>query len=45
MYFALFDGHGSGAGCAEFMGDNLHKKIAQSAQFPADIKASLKEGF
>lgn len=39
-FFAIYDGHG-GAGCAEFLRDNLHFHLARDENFPGDIRNAL----
>ena len=34
---AVFDGHG-GHTCAEFLRDNLHRMITESAAWPSNLK-------
>lgn len=43
-YFSLFDGHG-GAGCADFLAENLHQNIFTNLKKETDITKSLKNSF
>ena len=43
-YFAIFDGH-AGYKCADYLKDNLLKKISSNTFFPMDIKKAIKFGF
>ena len=43
-YFSLFDGHG-GAGCADFLAENLHQLFFTNLKKETDITKSLKNSF
>ena len=43
-YFGVFDGH-AGSKCADYLKDNLIKKISNNNYFPNDIKNAIKSGF
>ena len=43
-FFGVYDGHG-GAGCADFLRDNLHQFVIREPSFPWNPKEALKEGF
>ena len=43
-YFGIFDGH-AGNKCADYLKDNLIKKITNNNYFPKDIKNAIKFGF
>ena len=43
-YFGVFDGH-AGYKCADYLKDNLLKKISNNIFFPTDIKNAIKFGF
>ena len=43
-YFGIFDGH-AGYKCADYLKDNLLKKISSNTFFPIDIKKAIKSGF
>ena len=43
-YFGIFDGH-AGNKCAEYLKDNLIKKISNNNYFPNDIIKAIKYGF
>ena len=43
-YFGVFDGH-AGSKCADFLKDNLIKRISNSKYFPNDIRNAIKFGF
>ena len=43
-YFGIFDGH-AGNKCAEYLKDNLIKKISSNAYFPNDMIKAIKYGF
>ena len=43
-YFGIFDGH-AGNTCADYLKDNLIKKISNNIFFPKDIKNAIKFGF
>ena len=43
-YFGIFDGH-AGNKCADYLKDNLIKKISNNIFFPKDIKNAIKFGF
>ena len=42
--FAIFDGHG-GAGCADFLRDNLHQFVIRNQNFPKNPKEAILKGF
>lgn len=43
-YFGVFDGHG-GAGCADYLAENLHEYFFTSLSKESDITKSLKNSF
>lgn len=43
-FFGVYDGHG-GAGCADFLRDNLHHFVIKEDFFPWDPREALKRGF
>ena len=43
-YFGIFDGH-AGSKCADYLKDNLIKKISDNNFFPKDIKKAIYYGF
>ena len=43
-FFGIFDGH-AGNKCADYLKDNLIKKISNNSFFPNDIKNAIKYGF
>ena len=43
-FFGIFDGH-AGNKCAEYLKDNLIKKISNNKFFPKDIKRAINLGF
>ena len=43
-YFGIFDGH-AGNKCAEYLKDNLIKKISNNTYFPNDMIKAIKYGF
>lgn len=43
-FFGVFDGH-AGNKCADYLKDNLIKKISNNSFFPNDIKNAIKYGF
>ena len=43
-FFGVYDGHG-GAGCAEFLRDNLHLYVIQDKAFPSDPKEAIRAAF
>lgn len=43
-FFGVYDGHG-GAGCADFLRDNLHQYVIKEPSFPSDPKKALVDGF
>lgn len=43
-FFGVYDGHG-GAGCADFLRDNLHQYVIKEACFPYQPAEALKKGF
>lgn len=42
-FFAVYDGHG-GAGCADFLRDNLHQLIIKDSNFPHSPKDAIFNG-
>ena len=43
-FFAIYDGHG-GAGCADFLRDQLHQLIVRDSEFPQNPIKAMKRGF
>lgn len=43
-FFGVYDGHG-GAGCADFLRDNLHHFVIKQETFPWNPKEALRQGF
>lgn len=42
-FFAVYDGHG-GAGCADYLRDNLHQHIIKDSFFPHSVKDAILSG-
>ena len=42
-FFAVYDGHG-GAGCADYLRDNLHQHIVKDSNFPQSPKEAIIKG-
>lgn len=43
-FFGVYDGHG-GAGCADFLRDNLHQFVIREQSFPWNPKDAIRAGF